>query len=89
MGRLSTLQARLEAIAQPTDRLDVLLQQVDTELATIRMPLKQAAGFCGVSYETLRRWVQHGEIVAARTGGRWLVELQSVRARVARIGQRR
>ncbi|MDI3565404.1 hypothetical protein [Bradyrhizobium sp. Arg816] len=48
-------------------------------------PLKRAASVCGLNYETVRLWAERGLIDACREGGRWMVNLTSLKARQARI----
>lgn len=47
------------------------------------MPLKAAAFECGLDYEWTRKRVKSGLIVARRTGGRWVVNVTSLKLRLA------
>ncbi len=49
------------------------------------MPLKLAASLCDVGYETCRSWLHAGLIGSHRDGGRLLVDLGSLRNRVAML----
>ncbi|BAR62423.1 hypothetical protein JQ614_19445 [Bradyrhizobium diazoefficiens] len=48
------------------------------------MPLKAAAGEIGLDYEWARKRAVAGHIEARREGGRWLVNLTSLRQRFSR-----
>jgi len=47
------------------------------------MQLKDAAYECRLSYEFLRKRVARGQVEARREGGRWLVNIVSLKLRVA------
>lgn len=51
------------------------------------VPLKLGAGEVGISYELARKRAVRGEIEARREGGRWLVNLTSLRQRFSRSPQ--
>jgi hypothetical protein len=50
------------------------------------MPLKTAAHDCSIEYERARTWAVVGFIEARREGGRWFVNVVSLRARVRLLG---
>lgn len=50
-------------------------------------PLKAAAGECGLDYEWVRKHAVRGLIEARREGGRWLVNVTSLKHRFSRSPQ--
>jgi hypothetical protein len=67
---VAQLEARVAQLAQP---------------AAQWVPLKAAAHDCRTGYETCRKWAAAGLIEARREGGRWFVNVVSLKARLARL----
>lgn len=65
------------------------IEQLMTRLAKFEqpaqrwMPLKAAAFECGLDYEWTRKRVKSGLIEASRSGGRWVVNVTSLKLRLA------
>lgn len=66
------------------------IEQLRTRIAELEcppprwMPLKAAAGECGLEYEWVRKRAERGLIEARREGGRWHVNVTSLRQRFSR-----
>jgi hypothetical protein len=81
--------------AQPRTDKDIIAdllrtnQQLQIRIAELEHPtpiwmqLKDAAGECCLGYEFLRKRVTRGQVEARREGGRWLVNIVSLKLRVA------
>ena len=74
-AEIAALNATVDMLQAEVGRLRAQLPAPDW------MPLKLAASLCGVEYETGRAWASAGLIEARRDGGRWVVNLLSLRAR--------
>lgn len=63
------------------------IEQLEMRIAELErppprwMPLKAAAGECGLAYEWVRKHAVRGEFEAERRGGRWYVNATSLRQR--------
>jgi hypothetical protein len=68
------------------------IAQLEARLAELELPpaewlpLKAAAHDCGAEYENTRKWAVRGLIEARREGGRWFVNVVSLRARLTALG---
>jgi hypothetical protein len=64
-------------------------EQLQNRIAELERPapewmkLKYAAFECGLKYEFLRKRVASGQVEARRVGGQWLVNIVTLRLRVA------
>jgi hypothetical protein len=77
----------IAALQQTVAQLEARLAKLEQPPAKW-LPLKTAAHDCGVEYETARRSVEHGLIEARREGGRWFVNVVSLKARKERLAGR-
>lgn len=50
---------------------------------TQELTTTQAATQAGVTVATIRTWARYGAIAATKTGGKWMVDLDSLRHRIA------
>jgi hypothetical protein len=69
-------------LQQTNDRLRARIAELERP-APEWMKLKFAAFECSLNYEFLRKRVARGDVEARREGGQWLVNITSLRLRVA------
>lgn len=83
---LDSLMATLDGLAEDNKRLrrenGILLGE---RANTAMVPLKSAVPD-NISYETVRAWCSEGLVIAKRIGKRWLVDQNSLRARLMTLG---
>lgn len=83
---LDSLMATLDGLAEDNKRLrrenGILLGE---RANTAMVPLKSAVPD-NISYETVRVWCSEGLVIAKRIGKRWLVDQNSLRARLMTLG---
>jgi hypothetical protein len=80
--------AEIVALNMAVDALQVEVARLRAQLpAPEWMPLKAACYDCGCNYETVRGWCASGVIEVHRQGGRWYVNLTSLKARLRRIAR--